>query len=244
MAAASIGGDHTVVAFLGDRKTSEGVVTLAFAGLDETTPMTLSEDGSGATFITLAPRGNDVVAMYIDSRRAMTPLHARTISLVGDQMRFGEDAVLFVGEGSDSRVAGAVAFSPSGLGFALMPTFKTPTTFGLAAIRIDEKPQVEAPVTWSDYPNGLDHGPVAATVGIVPVRVARVRPASKEVGSRHVLDLGELDPSGVFKPLCTAAEGSRFGDLGILVDRTGAFWLNYTDGQGTWVGRYSAQKQK
>jgi len=242
MAAAAIGSDHTVVVFLGDRKTTEGVVTLAFAVLDDTTPMLLSEEGSGATFITLAPRGEDVVAMYIDSRTALTPLHARTLSLEGDKLRYGEDAVLFVGEGSGSRALGAVALGPAGPGFALIPSTKDITTFGMAAIRIDDKPQVDAPVTWSPYPNGIDRGPIAATVGIHPVRVARVRPVSKEPGAKQVIELGELDPSGTFKPHCEAATSSRFSDLDLTVDRTGALWLSYTDAKGTWIERHGVLK--
>jgi hypothetical protein len=237
IAAATSGGQQPVIAFLANRRTSEGAVTLAFAALGDSTPVQLSEDGSGATFVTLAPRGDQAVAMYIDARRALTPLHARVLSAATGKLRLGTDAVLFVGEASDGRTVGAVALGESGPAFGLLPTFKDTTTFGVAAIRIDEQPRDDAPVTWSTYPGSIEPAPIAATRGVSPVRVALVRPASNEPKPKQVLELGEIDPSGNIKPLCTVAESSKFGDVSLTPDRFGTLWLVYTDAQGTWIER-------
>jgi hypothetical protein len=212
-------------------------VTVAFAALGEATPMQLSEDGSGATFVTLAPRGDQVVAMYIDARRALTPLHARVLSAETGKLRFGNDAVLFVGDATDGRAVGTVALGESGPAFGLLPTSKDTTTFGVAAIRIDEQPRDDAPVTWSTYPGSMDRAPIAATRGVSPVRVALVRPASNDPKAKQVLELGEVDPSGNVKALCTAAESARFVDVSLTPDRFGTLWLVYTDAQGTWIER-------
>lgn len=237
IAAATIGGQQAALAFLADRRTSEGAVTMAFATLGEAMPTQLSEDGSGATFVTLAPRGDHAVAMYIDARRALTPLHARVLSAEAGKLRLGADAVLFVGEATDGRTVGAVALGESGPAFGLLPTFKDTTTFGVAAIRIDEQPRDDAPVTWSTYPSSIDRAPIAATRGVSPVRVALVRPATNEAKPKQVLELGEIDPSGAIKPLCAAAESSKFSDVSLTPDRFGTLWLAYTDAQGTWIER-------
>jgi hypothetical protein len=237
IAASTIGPGHTVVAFLGDRKTSEGFVTMAFAALDEATPMQLSEDGSGATFVALAPRADQAVAMYIDARRALTPLHARVLSVKAGKLDLDRDAVLFVGEGTEGRTGGAVVVGPSGPAYGLLPIFKDTTTFGLAAIRIDERPRDDAEVTWSTYPGGLDSAPVAATSGVSPMRVLRVRPASSDAKAKKVLELGEIEDSGAWKPLCAVAERASFVDVSLLADRFGTLWLVYTDGDGTWIER-------
>jgi len=237
IAASTVGAGHTAYAFLADRKTSEGVVSVAFAALDEGPPVQLSEDGSGATFVAMAPRGEQVVAMYIDARRAMTPLHARVLSEAAGRVRLGGDAVLFVGEGSETRVAGALVLGESGPAFGLLPGFKDARTFGVAAIRIDEPPRDDAPVTWSTYPSGMDRAAIAATHGVSPRRVLLARPATSDAAGKRVLELGEIEDSGAFKGLCTVAEGASFGDLGLRADRFGTLWLTYTDAEGTWIER-------
>jgi hypothetical protein len=237
ISASPIGAGHTVVAFLGDRKTSEGLMTLAFAALDDSPPVQLSEDGSGATFVALAPRADHALAMYIDARRALTPLHARTLAVKVGKLDLGSDAVIFVGEGTEGRSAGAVVVGPSGAAYGLLPIFKDATTFGLAAIRIDERPRDDAAVTWSAYPGGLDNAPVATTIGVSPVRVLRVRPASSEPTAKKVLELGEIEDSGAWKPLCAVAERGSFNDVSLLADRFGTLWIVYTDGDGTWIER-------
>lgn len=236
--AASTIGDHTVFAFLADRKTSEGAVTLAFAGVDDNTPELLSEEGSGATFVTLVPRRDTVVAVYIDARRALTPVHARVLRYE-TKLDIGPDAVLFVGEGTDGRTGTALAQAPGGGVFALFPIYKDVTNFGLAAIRVDDVPRVDADVTWSSYPAGIDAPPVAAAVG-APSRVARVRPASASPDDKtRVLELGDLEGAGAFKPLCTAVEGKVLKDPSLLVDGAGTTWLVYTDADGTWIDRFA-----
>ena len=237
IAASTIGPGHTVVAFLGDRKTSEGVVTMAFAALDDSAPVQLSEDGSGATFVALTPRADQALAMYIDARRAMTPLHARGLSVKDGKLALDRDAVIFVGEGTEGRTSGAMVVGPSGPAFGLLPIFKDNTTFGLAAIRIDERPRDDAEVTWSTYPGGLDSAPVAATSGVSPMRVLRVRPASSEATAKKILELGEITDSGAWKALCSVAERGSFGDVSLLADRFGTLWITYTDGDGTWIER-------
>jgi hypothetical protein len=235
--AATLLGGSGLLAFLADRRTTEGFVTMAFAALDGAPPVQLSEDGSGATFVALAPRGDRVVAMYIDARRALTPLHARVLTGEAGKLRLGTDAVLFVGEGTDTRPIGALALGESGPAFGLLPSFKDVTTFGVAAIRIDEEPHDDASVTWSTLPAGLERAPIAATHGISPVRVAVVRPASSEPKAKRALELGEIDPSGTFKALCVAAESSKFADVSLTADRLGTLWLAYTDAKGTWIER-------
>jgi hypothetical protein len=236
IAAAPIGGSHVVYAFLAARYTTEGATSIAFAGYDDQTPVTLSEDGSGATFVTVGARGDEVVAMYIDARRMLTPVHARVLK-AGPKLALGDDAVLFVGDGTDGWTPGALALGAPGNEFALVPTHKDDKSFGLAAIRIEDKPRDDATVAWSLDPAGLDRAPIAATQGSYPIRVLRVRAASAEDKPKRVLELGEVDASGAHRSLCTVAEGSSFKDLAILADRAGGLWIAYTDGDGTWIER-------
>jgi hypothetical protein len=196
----------------------------------------LSEDGSGATSVTLVSRGEQALAVYVDARRVLTPVHARVLSAVG-KLGLGPDAVVFVGGGSDGRPLGAIAQGSLGSEIALVPIDRDEKEFGLAAIRVDEQPHDDAPVTWSLYPAAMDRPAVAATQGVWPIRVLRTRPADVDPKARHVLELGELDAAGAFRALCVVAKGAAFDDLAIAVDGAGGLWLAYTDATGTWVER-------
>jgi hypothetical protein len=236
IAATMMGGSHVVYAFLADRKTTEGALTLAFAALDDATPVTLSEDGSGATYVTLASRGEEALAMYVDARRVLTPVHARMLTF-GAKLGLGPDAVIFVGGGTDGRTGGALAQGAGGSELALLALEKDEKGFGMAAVRVEEQPHDDAPVTWSLYPGAIDRAPLVATQGVWPIRVLRVRGAAADPNGKKVLELGELDAAGVFKALCPVAEGAGFGDLAIAADRAGALWIAYTDADGTWIER-------
>lgn len=234
IAAAAVDGDHTILTYLGVLKTSEGLVMHAYAVLDDGPPTQLSEEGSGATFVTIAPRDEGALAMYIDARTALTPVHARSIAASGG-LRLGKDAVVFVGDGSDRRASGAIASAPLGPSFVLMATAGEGTSFGMAALKIDGDPQDDTRAVWSMYPNGITPAPIAATSGVSPVRVARVRPATAEVGAWRTLELGHLDASGSFAPLCSLLESRSLSDVSIAVDKAGSVWIVYTSADGTWV---------
>jgi hypothetical protein len=225
-----------VYGFLADRKTTEGATTLAFAGLDDATPIQLSEEGSGATFITLATRGDDAVAMYIDARRVLTPVHARVLSL-GDKLALGPDAVVFVGSGTDGRTPAALARGATGHELALLPLDKDERSFGMAAIRIEDKPRDDSDTVWSVYPAAMERAAIACTQGTHPIHVLRTRPADAQPKAKTVLELGEVDLAGAFKTLCTIAESKSIVDPAILADPSGALWLAYTDAGGTWLER-------
>jgi hypothetical protein len=174
--------------------------------------------------------------MYIDARRVLTPVHARVLTFAG-KLGLGPDAVLFVGNGTDGRTGGALARGGGGPELALLPIDKDDHTFGMASIRVDEQPRDDASTTWSTYPAAPEKTAIAATQGVWPIRVLRVRPVDAQPKAKLVLELGEVYAAGAFKALCSVAEGSSFSDLAMLVDRAGALWIAYTDGDGTWVER-------
>jgi hypothetical protein len=228
-------GKHTIVGFLGDRKTTEGAVTLAFAALDDETPALLSEEGSGATYVALSTTGERVIAAYVDARRAMTPVHARELSIgPNNKLVFGKDAVAFIGEGADARTPCSLVKGPTGP-LALLP-IGDGSKFGMAAIKLGLTPADDAPTTWSAYPNGCTPAPLAAT-GELPAKVARVRPITRDPKSKRTLELGDLDAAGDFTPICTLWEAHTFRDVAVARDARDAIWISFTDGDGTWLVR-------
>jgi hypothetical protein len=236
IAAGVAGGSHAVLAYLASRQTSEGWVSEAWIEADDAPPMRLSEDGSGATSVALAPRGPALVALMVDARAALTALHARPVTYDGG-LRLGEDAVISVGGPGDRRTAAALALPPSGAGWALLPIPKDVGAFGLSIVRVEDPPRVDEPITWSMYPNGLDPAPVAAVVDGGRTWVARIRPESAAPAAPRVLELGEVRSPGTFEPLEVLGSHGAPSDTALIADAHGALWVAWVDPSGSWVER-------
>ncbi len=237
--ASSLGPDHAVVATLESRRTTEGMMLQAFVTLDDGETTRLSDDGAGATVLRLVPRGDRAVALYLDARMAMLPVHARPMSLGGNQLVLADDAVIFVGGPPERGIdlTGAVAGKSL---FALIATARETTDFGMAAIPVAEAPKEDVQAIWSLYPNGLDPAPMAATTqgtGDGPAWVARVRPSERAAGAPRILELGRLDAAGVFTSLGAIATDKRITDVAISADSFGSVWVLYGDGSATWLER-------
>jgi hypothetical protein len=236
VAAATVSGSHALVAYLADRKVSGALVSEAFAAIDDATPVRISEEGSGATAVSLAPRGANVVAMLVDGRAAMTPVHARHLAMKDGQLDVGVDAVAFVGGGAERHTAGVLARNASSTVFALVPVAGE-AGFGAAAVHLGDPPVIEEKTTWSIYPNGLDPALIAATTGATPIRVARVRPIDARPSAPRGVELGKLDDSGAFTSYGMISTSGRVASLEVAADALGTLWVYYTDGAGSWLER-------
>lgn len=234
--AAALGPGHAVLATLDARRTTEGVMMQAFVTLDDGETVRLSEDGAGATVVRLVPRGDRAVALYIDARMAMVPVHARPLSLRGNDLVLADDAVVFVGGPPERGIELTAAGAGSSI-FALLPMARETTDFGMAAIPIAEQPKDDVQPSWSLYPNGLDPAPVAASLGGASSWVARVRPSERVVGSPRIIELGRLDASGGFTSLGAISTGKRVTDMAITGDSYGSVWILYGDTNATWLER-------
>ena len=220
--ASALGPDHAVVATLDSRRTTEGVMLQAFVTLDDGETTRLSDDGAGATVLRVVPRGERAVALYLDARMAMLPVHARPMSLRGKELVLADDAVVFVGGPPERGIDLTGAVVGRSL-FALIATARETSDFGMAAIPIAEQPKEDVQAAWSLYPNGLDPAPMAATTdgtGDGPAWVARVRPSERAAGSPRILELGRLDAAGAFTSLGVIAADKRITDVAIAADST------------------------
>ncbi len=240
VAASTLGGAHTALAYLASRKTTEGWVSEAWLEVDDEPPLRLSEDGSGATAVDLAARGSSLLALSIDARAALTAMHARPVAYDGGA-RLGEDAVVFVGGPGDRQTAGTLALPSAGIGWALLPIARDVSDFGLAVVRLDDPPRVDEPTVWSTYPNGLDPAPVAAAARGGGAWVARVRPEAAAPGSPHVLELGEVAADGAFTARDLIPTADSPTDLSLALGSHGDLWLAWVDSTGSWVERLACR---
>ena len=236
IAGSVLAGTHTALGYLASRQTSEGWVSEAWLAVDDEAPVRLSEDGSGATSLALAPRKASVVALAVDARAALTALHVRPVTFEG-HAALGEDAVVFVGGPGDHRTAAALALPSSGTGWALLPIARDIASFGMAIVRVEEPARVDEPVVWSMYPNGLDPAAAATSTDGGKIWVARVRPQGVEPGSTRVLEMGSITPEGTFTPRDIVASSSKMTDVALAADAHGARWVAWVDATGSWLER-------
>jgi hypothetical protein len=240
VAAGTLGGTHTALAYLASRQTSEGWVSEAWLEVDEDPPVRLSEDGCGATAVNLASHGSGLVALTVDARAALTAMHARPI-IYDRGLRLGEDAVVFVGGPGDRHTAAVMALPPAGPGWAFLPIAKDAREFGLALVRLDDPPRVDEPTLWSMYPNGLDPAPIAAAQASGRTWVARVRPREASPGAPRDLELGEVTPEGTFIPRYVVPTADSPSDVSLTLDPRGALWVGWLDSSGSWLERFACR---
>ncbi len=232
-------GAGSVVAWLEQHRSAEGAnVQQAWVRYGDGPLTRLSEDGAGATSISLisVPGGGDakgkeskkVLAVYIDSRTSMTPVHGRWLSDDRGRLVLGKDEVVFVGsppERNTAIVAAALTGAKPGerRGFALLPISKDVSNFGLGVVPVLDPPKVDSVPIWSDYPNGLDPAPIAVATATDAkaenVYLARVRPETAASDSPRVLELASLDRTGVVTSLGLLDRGHPIDDLAIATEQ-------------------------
>jgi hypothetical protein len=127
-------GPSPLIGYLQSRRTSEGEVLEAWGVWEGEAPFRISEDGASAATLNLyALADGSAIAFYIDSRVAMSPVHARTITYrKGVAPQLGEDAVVFVGGAAEQRAYATLLR-------AEVDTKGNRALFALASLTRDEK---------------------------------------------------------------------------------------------------------
>ena len=158
----------------------------------------LTPEGAGASSVALAETPDGALAVSIDGRSGMTPVHARRVRVNGKDVTLAPDVVSWVAGPAHTFTEVFAGFDDNG-GWAFLPVERDATHFGLASIELGKEPAMDASVEFLDYPNGLNLAPVAATTLCGRTFVAFVRPKQPEPGSPQELVLSE------------AATGARAG---------------------------------
>ena len=229
--------EHAVVAWLESHPTTEGEQLQAFGAMDDDAKVRISEDGAGATSIQLIEQGGRATAVYLDTRSAMVPVHARPLAVEGGKLVPKSDLVLHISGPPERGIDFALGAAAKKV-MVLLPTAKETADFGVAVYPLADPLVPDVAPVWSMYPNGLDPAPIAATREGKTVYVVRVRPLAQAPGSPRVVELGSLDDAGVFTSLGTIGDGKTVTDVAIAAGSNG-LWIVYGDATGAWLERRS-----
>jgi hypothetical protein len=193
----------------------------------------LSPDGSAANSVALIRMGSTVVAVALEGRSGMSPVHARPIRYTDGGVKLGEDVVVWVAGGSQRLTELAAVEAKADQAWGFLPIERDVSHFGLARIHLSSPLQMNATVSWRDYPNGLDPAPVACATVCGRATVAYVRPADKTPRSPQELHLAPVldDGLGVSQ---VVARSSAFVNVS-LAPSPGGGLVAYVADKRTWA---------
>jgi hypothetical protein len=158
--------------------------------------ISLSPEGAGASSVTSASTGQDLFAVYIDARSAMTPLHGRRVRFKAGKAELDPDVVMWVGASSQTLSEVFASTTPYGVR-AFLPIERDISHFGLVMLELGAEPHMDPKAVWRGYPNGIDVAPVASATFCGTAYVAYVRPENPDPNAPELLELAEITEAGL-----------------------------------------------
>lgn len=225
VAAATVGKKHKHVIGYIAQKGEDLVARIWLEGGEQ---LLLTPDGSQATSINLVPSEDDLLAIMLEGRTSMSPVHARRLLLRGKIPRMEEDVVVWVGPPAQPLTEVMSVPGAEGGAWSFLALERTVTDFGLARVNIARDPEMDVRPQWIGYPNGINPAPVAtADVCGRPV-VLFARPSEQRPHSPQELHIAKLagnklEPSDVvvrsraFNNISLAPIGSGAAGAGALL---------------------------
>lgn len=194
----------------------------------------LTPEGSQATSVNLIPSGDDLLAIILEGRTSMSPIHARRLLVRGKMPRMSDDVVVWVGPPSQplSEMVSLPVAKGDAMSFVALE--RTVTDFGLAYFRIDEDPHMDVNVEWLAYPNGINPAPVAAgrACGGQSI-VAFARPSEARPHAPQELRVARLSGTAL-EPSEVVARSRAFNNISVAPVKGGAL-LSWTADWRTWA---------
>lgn len=182
--------------------------------------VTVSPEGAGASSIAVASTGQDLFAVAIDARSAMTPMHGRRIQFRAGKPELDPDVVMWVGSTSQTLSEVFAATTPLGVR-AFLPIERDISHFGLVMLDLGSTPHMDPKTVWRGYPNGIDVAPVASGSFCGSAFVAYVRPETATPDAREVLEIAEITSTGL-GPAERVDSASGFANISLGAATTSA----------------------
>lgn len=123
----------------------------------------ITSEGNSTHSVSLVQTETGVLALSVEARMAMTPVHARRIGFPGGAPELGDDVVVWVGGGIQPLTEMTVLPSGAQGLYGFIPHERSISEFGIARLDIGMSPTMDTKATWMLYPNGIDPAPVAAS---------------------------------------------------------------------------------
>lgn len=170
----------------------------------------LTPEGSSTHSVTLVHTKQGALALSVQARMSMTPVHARPIEFVKNKPVLHEDVVVWVGGGVQPMTEMAILPGTGNKLWGFIPHEESITRFGLARLDINAKPDMKTPTSWVFYPNGLDPAPADGGYLCGQPIVAYVEPQNSEPDAAQRLVLRQVGGPALAQ---VVAEATAFFDI-------------------------------
>jgi hypothetical protein len=237
-AVAARDGHPAAAAFIAPSKSGQDLVAMVW--IEGGDIQRMSPGGSAASSVALGPMGGDLLAVYLEGRTGMTPVHARQLAFSDGKAKLDEDVVVWVAGPAQPSTEVVTGPGPSRRSWAFVPLERDTTRFGLAELDLGEKPSMDIDVTWRGYPNGLSPAPITASEACGQTLVAFVRPSEAKPGAPQELCLAPLDAAGLGASQ-VVARTKAFSNVSIAPVSNGVLVVYVGDGR-TWAARATCAK--
>jgi hypothetical protein len=193
----------------------------------------LTPEGAGASSVALVSSPSGYMAITLDGRSGMTPLHARKLRRdKPGSVALGPDVVAWVGA-SATATTEVFATATGDDVWAFVPIEQDLTHFGLAQIHVGAEPRLDAPTHFLTYATGTNTAPVAAGSVCGRGAVAFAEPDEAKANAPQRLVLAPLGSDGL-EAGEVVARGRAFANIS-LGAVPGASLLVYTADHRTWA---------
>lgn len=186
----------------------------------------LSPEGAAASSAVLLSHGSQLLALSIEGRSGMTPLHQRRIQLGPGEPTVGEDEVVWVG-GPAERSTELVGLATTAGDFAILPIERGVTDFGLAQVGLTQSGKGTA--NWRIFPNGLDPAPLAAASLCGDPSVIYAAPIEAKPHATQTISIASVTAEGLGEPQ-VLAQGNHFRRISVAPIEGGGLVVYATDG--------------
>ncbi len=195
---------------------------------------TLSPEGTTANTVALVSQGSGWLALSLEGRTGMSPLHARSITLTPSGPKLGPDFIAWIA-GSAQPMTGIHGLSDVTSTWALLPIERDISRFGLARVKVGESQNPNQEVVWRNYPNGMDPAPTATGHACGQAVVLYARPSAATPHAPQELHLSAMTEAGL-GPSTLIGSSRGFWDVSLATLDAGAL-IVYVADHRTWARR-------
>lgn len=192
----------------------------------------LTPDGASTTSLALIQTAEGPVAVSLEGRSSMSPLHQRPFRVTERRVTLLDDHVTWVGPGSHPLTEVITGSTSSNQPVALIATARDVTHFGLALVPLTLGGKVPD-ASWRLYPNGLDPAPVETATLCGRTYALFVVPSNEKPRAPQELRVAELGPEGTYGEE-VLAHARAFNDVSVA-PRSGGAIVAWTADRRTWA---------
>ena len=223
-------GEPGLAAYLAWRASDRSMVPMLW--VEGAGTYQLAEHGIQSNSVGLVRHGDGWLAVFMDGRMAMTPVHARSFQLKAGKPVFSEDRVIWVGPPGNSLTELTLVKEKKHVwSFLALP--RDSRQFGIARIGIDLSARDVPEPSWRLFDNGIDPAPLATAHVCGRATLLFAEPSNAIPRAPQELRWARVDADGIGRSQ-VIARSRAFSNISLAPVGGGAL-ISYVADRRTWA---------